>query len=564
MENNNKPEFWSTLLRESVQAFNAERLQRPDDEIVDLDSAELSGMDLREANLSRANLSHVNFRGSHLPAGQFRSSRTLDAHFDDAIWASDEDKEVVEIMDKLHKHAKKFNLYRKKADPSFSLREVYLADLKLRHLDLRHLDLSSVNADWADFRKCKLQGARFHNARLHWANFEGMTLEDVDFSGSDLQNARFSGATLIRVNFSGVRMTRGAFKNTTLIEVTSKGGQFVRSNFNGATLEDCDLSGSEFHDCEFRGSCIKATNFSEGRLSYSNFESATLKQCVMHGTDLEAAWFCFSALDASSVAGALNLDQAVIDPLLREFLTSSLVDSEELFSVEGARLALNCGYCGKGYLEEDNHDKACRHHPEFYFPYDIDTEGKHHKGWQCCSSENKRKAGCQRTRHRHDIRKVSFPGSIKYKYVEVNPTLQAQVDARNAAMSRHWEIQEEINSTDPVILETRRALNSMMGRPVQAFINCVGPPTHALSTTDETSGRVSYSQIHFYVWRGVYFEVLTSDTRVNGDEIQPEHITVESIWWHLDMMHQEHTRRGRRFSASHTDVEKLWDCGSRT
>lgn len=75
-----------------------------------------------------------------------------------------------------------------------------------------------------------------------------------------------------------------------------------------------------------------------------------------------------------------------------------------------------CGYCNKPYEESENHDKACRYHPEFYFPYDIDKDGIHSKGWQCCGSTDMREPGCTFSRHDDMVEKVYRPGLISYDY----------------------------------------------------------------------------------------------------------------------------------------------------
>ncbi|HCL57450.1 MAG TPA: hypothetical protein DHW82_10640 [Spirochaetia bacterium] len=80
-----------------------------------------------------------------------------------------------------------------------------------------------------------------------------------------------------------------------------------------------------------------------------------------------------------------------------------------------------CGYCGKFYRDEDNHSDSCRYHPQFYFPYDIDTEGDHKKGWQCCGNEDSKAPGCTFSRHRDDVRKVYRNNSIAYDYQIIIP-----------------------------------------------------------------------------------------------------------------------------------------------
>lgn len=87
-----------------------------------------------------------------------------------------------------------------------------------------------------------------------------------------------------------------------------------------------------------------------------------------------------------------------------------------------------CGYCNQEYDEQDNHDRACRYHPEFYFPYDIDKDGNHQKGWQCCGDEEVRAPGCVFSRHRDDVRQQYRPGSIAYDYVVLAPKGDSSAD----------------------------------------------------------------------------------------------------------------------------------------
>jgi len=79
-----------------------------------------------------------------------------------------------------------------------------------------------------------------------------------------------------------------------------------------------------------------------------------------------------------------------------------------------------CGYCTTKYTDETNHSQACRYHPQFYFPYDIDKDGIHSKGWQCCHSTDPKELGCVFSTHHNDVRKVYRSNSIAYDYVIIN------------------------------------------------------------------------------------------------------------------------------------------------
>ena len=67
-----------------------------------------------------------------------------------------------------------------------------------------------------------------------------------------------------------------------------------------------------------------------------------------------------------------------------------------------------CRNCLGTFIQEDNHDKACTHHPESYTgetaqrwmaPGDTEGAGEIHSFWSCCGSHDPKSAGCCYTRH---------------------------------------------------------------------------------------------------------------------------------------------------------------------
>ncbi|GEM_PF-6999642 len=190
---------------------------------------------------------------------------------------------------------------------------------------------------------------------------------------------------------------------------------------------------------------------------------------------------------------------------------------------------LICGYCGQPYLESENHDKACSYHPQFYFPYDIDTEGNHQKGWQCCNNENSDAEGCVFSRHRSDVRRVYERLSIAFHYEVIDPDAErrAEEEREKRAQARKVWIR------DPAIQAKVGRIKAFKDRTLEVLENLVGKPVITRNCYNGSSGFVYHSLANFYAWDGLFFQVDTPSLS-SIEKVEYAERTVETLAFYTD------------------------------
>ena len=164
---------------------------------LDIEGADLAGMNLQYYNLENAKLSNTNLSGANLShANLSRAVLNLanlqgaDLSHANLLWAQ------LEFANIQATHLTNAIFYCTKLNgidfSGFNLQgsQFHGADFmcaKFVHTDLRDADLSNANLTSTEFRHTKLRGANLQNALL-WGN----TWEDVDLSYADLSNAEFT------------------------------------------------------------------------------------------------------------------------------------------------------------------------------------------------------------------------------------------------------------------------------------------------------------------------------------------------------------------------------------
>jgi uncharacterized protein YjbI with pentapeptide repeats len=137
--------------------------------VVDLDGADLSGIDLRNNNISGSGAFLTDVSGNQPIGGKVESSKA--ANLSGAI-LSDANLEGALLMDT-------------------DLSNTDLSDAHLSGASLWHTDLYNANLTDAD-----LSNAGLWNAWLRYADLSGADLSGADLSGANLSGANLSGADL--------------------------------------------------------------------------------------------------------------------------------------------------------------------------------------------------------------------------------------------------------------------------------------------------------------------------------------------------------------------------------
>ena len=199
-----------------------------------------------------------------------------------------------------------------------------------------------------------------------------------------------------------------------------------------------------------------------------------------------------------------------------------------------------CGYCGQAYNEDQNHPRACRHHPQFYFPYDIDKDGIHQKGWQCCDSIDTDEPGCTFSAHRCDIRKVYRKNSIAFDYEQIDELADLRIERLEQARERKKKALGE----DVIAAVAMEAVRSLVGGGVSRMVAKLGQPHELVGITNGTSGWCSRSYELFYRWEGLCFVASTNSVLSPYPEWTDDEYKVTGVRFFADEDEQEEFRAG--------------------
>ncbi|MCB9672876.1 MAG: hypothetical protein H6734_25615 [Alphaproteobacteria bacterium] len=189
-----------------------------------------------------------------------------------------------------------------------------------------------------------------------------------------------------------------------------------------------------------------------------------------------------------------------------------------------------CGYCGEDFDPDDNPRSSCRHHVAFYFPYDIDTDGEHTKGWQCCGEEDADAPGCRTTRHRTDVRRRYRGQTIAWDWVVVDEEAERRV-ARRAADQR----------ARAAGMADGAALDGLVGLPLADVHARFGPGVHTAHVESGSARGPRWSESVYFDVRGLCFRVDTVP-RVSSVHVTPSPPIVERVEIYADREHLDEVR----------------------
>lgn len=113
--------------------------------------------------------------------------------------------------------------------------------------DIRGIDLSGLNLSKARLSFVDASYARFTGCILQGTSFQGSLLDNVDFQGSDLDKADLLQIVATDANFNHCLMRN-------VVMMTS---HLKRCSFQGADLTEGRVDGSKFFNCDFAGAKIE-------------------------------------------------------------------------------------------------------------------------------------------------------------------------------------------------------------------------------------------------------------------------------------------------------------------
>jgi uncharacterized protein YjbI with pentapeptide repeats len=169
------------ILKEGVQVWNSWReLNR--NVPLDLESADLSGIDLERIDLADANLEGADLSGARLNHANLVHARLRRANLTNAI---------LDYANLAHAQLDGANLA--------------FASLQDAMLPFAHLDGANLSA--ANLKNTRAEDAHFKNANLSYASLQDAVLSCSDFRRANLLGANLEGANMIAINLESANLS---------------------------------------------------------------------------------------------------------------------------------------------------------------------------------------------------------------------------------------------------------------------------------------------------------------------------------------------------------------------
>ncbi|MEA5515177.1 pentapeptide repeat-containing protein [Nodularia sp. UHCC 0506] len=255
-------------LRQGVEAWNAWRLEHPDEDI-DLTEADIRGIDL---------------------SGVKPSDQSLNPY-----------------LDPISRDMSLSNLR-----IGVDLRFANLAGAKLCNANLRGADFRDAVLDNADFSGANL-GDMYHDSdepmMSQGAKFSNAFIEGTNFSSADLSDADLGLSWIIRANFSNANLSFAKLHRADLTDSNLEGVNFCGVSLKDGNLSGVDLCGANLSQSNFEGTDLSGANLDNTSFYLSNLQGAKLTRASLKGASLSGSNLCGADLNDANLYEA-NLDSA--------------------------------------------------------------------------------------------------------------------------------------------------------------------------------------------------------------------------------------------------------------
>ncbi len=179
-----------------------------------------------------------------------------------------------------------------------------LSGAKLSDVNLQGAKLNGASMVGADLRRADLRNADLRNADLRGANLTQANLTQSDLTRLLLEGADLSNTTMTEVNLSGLELRGTRLINASLTGANLRGASLVGArlsgaNLSGADLSDADLSGAyanmanlgnaDLMRARLSGTSLIGTRLSSANLQEARMEGAVLLGAILSGADLSGA-----------------------------------------------------------------------------------------------------------------------------------------------------------------------------------------------------------------------------------------------------------------------------------
>jgi len=248
----------------------------------------LSGADLSGASLNVVNLSGANLRGANLTHAKLNVARLSAANLNGARLAG----AFLNVA----------NLIR--AD----LGDADLSDAVIIRAELVRAELSGANLTGANLNGTDLREATLRRANLSYTNMTEVNLRDAQLAGSILEQTVLNGSDLSRTNLQEANLRDAELSQANLNRANLSSADLRRSNLRWVDLSGANLSWADLSDAKLSGGNLMGANLNNANLINTSLVHADLTQARLikaewTGADLTGATLTGAKLHAVARCG---------------------------------------------------------------------------------------------------------------------------------------------------------------------------------------------------------------------------------------------------------------------
>lgn len=304
---------------------------------MDLNQANLAGLDLSGADFSGSVLSGANLAGAKLQGADFRLAILQGARLDAADLSGCQFNQATldqaslagaklagAALDGSNCHEANF--------AGADLSGASLQGAGLSKAWLQQIQAPQLQADGADFSHANLEGCNLSQAHLDQANFTGARLARIQLDGASCRQANFtladlSHASLQRCDLSDSQCSPGTlWQGSKLQAAILNGASWTGANLDGACLDEVQAQGADLSDARLDNAQIKQADLRKASLDRASLRHAILQRsnlmeaslnhtdlshCQIRDSNLYSASFIDTALDTVTVTGC-NTDATIL------------------------------------------------------------------------------------------------------------------------------------------------------------------------------------------------------------------------------------------------------------
>ena len=245
---------------------------------MNLNEADLNGVNFGRANLSDASLSRANISGADLSGVNLSKANLSRANLIGAV----------------------------------------LIEANLNDVDLSGANLSRANLSSADLRKTNLNGVVFIETNLYKANLSGLNFTKAAINRANLTEVNFSETNLSKLNFNSFDLRGSDFTNANLTNIQALETNFTGAILTGACIEDWHINSyTNFTGviCDYIYLCQdqqerrpSSGNFACGEFAQLFQKSLeTLDLIFRNGIDWDAFAYSFKKLEVENQGAQLDV-----------------------------------------------------------------------------------------------------------------------------------------------------------------------------------------------------------------------------------------------------------------